>query len=194
MIHASSWCGRGAGALAAAPPVFPVGKEPILSSLRTITELTARDVMTPEPICAEPHMSIRTLVELLEGAGVSGAPVIDRQGGVIGVVSKSDLLHACLERAEDYEPAYLYELIRGEEDEDVGPASSFSEPDIRVEDFMTDDPITAPPSAPISALAAMMHESRIHRVIIASDDRVPLGIVTSLDLVRVIAERAAPPA
>ena len=39
------------------------------------SNLAARDIMTPEPVCSEPQMSIRALVELLEGAGVSGAPV-----------------------------------------------------------------------------------------------------------------------
>lgn len=156
----------------------------------TLTSLTARDIMTPDPVCAEPHMPIRALVELLEGAGVSGAPVVDRQGAVIGVVSKSDLLHACLERADDYEPAYLYEMIRGDEDDEVGPASSFPDPEIRVEDFMTDEPLTAPPTAALHALATMMHEARVHRVIIADGDRVPVGVVTSLDIVRVVAEQA----
>lgn len=162
-----------------------------MATTKSIVQLTARDMMTPEPVCAEPHMSIRALVELLDGAGVSGAPVVDAQGAVIGVVSKSDLLHACLERAEDYEPAYLYELIRGEEDEDVGPASSLPEPDIRVEDFMTDEPLTAPPSTPVVALAATMLEARVHRIIIVNGDRVPVGIVTSLDLVRVVADQAS---
>ncbi len=156
----------------------------------SLTSLTAQDIMTPEPVCAEPHMSIRALVELLSGVGVSGAPVVNRQGAVIGVVSKSDLLHASLEHADDYEPAYLYELLRGEEDDEVGPASAFAEPDIRVEDFMSDDAVTAPPTASVAALAAMMTEGRIHRIIIVDAEQIPIGVVTSLDIVKTVAERA----
>ncbi len=155
-----------------------------------LTNLTAGDIMTPEPVCAEPQMSIRALVELLEGAGVSGAPVVDQQGAVIGVVSKSDLLHACLERAEDYEPAYLYELIRGDEEEDVGPASSFPEPELHVENFMTEDPLTVSPGAPLTELAALMLDSRVHRVIVVDAESLPLGVVTSLDIVHVVADQA----
>lgn len=158
-----------------------------------ISAQRASDLMTANPVCAAPHMSVRDLVVLLDGAGVSGAPVVDRQGAVIGVVSKSDLLHACLSRADDYEPAYLYELIRGDESEDVGPASGFPDPDIRVEDFMSEDPITAPPSTPVTALARTMLESRVHRVVIVDDERIPIGIVTSLDLVRLIAESGDAP-
>jgi predicted transcriptional regulator len=153
-----------------------------------ISERRARDLMSGDPICATPHMSVRDLVVLLDGAGVSGAPVVDRQGAIVGVVSKSDLLHACLSRSDDYEPAYLYELIRGDEQDDVGPASAFPDPEIHVEDFMSDEPITAPPSAPVSRVARMMIESKVHRVIIVDRERVPVGVVTSLDIVRLVAE------
>lgn len=148
-----------------------------------------RDIMTPEPVCALPSMTIRAIVELFETEGVSGAPVVDHHGTIIGVVSKSDLLHASLEHAEGFEPRYLYELLHGDEDDEVGPASGFSEPEIRVEDFMTSDPLTASPSDSVVDVASMMHDARVHRIIIIDKNRFPIGIVTSLDLVRLIADQ-----
>lgn len=164
----------------------------MMKKLPPLHEITAQDVMTAEPTTVDPEMSIRAFVETLEGLGVSGVPVVDKQGAVVGVVSKSDLLHACMDRANDYEPTYLYELMRGEENDEIGSAGSFHEPDIRVEDFMSDDPMTASPATPISTLAKMMHDTQMHRIIIVDAEQMPIGIVTSLDLVRVIAETPSP--
>ena len=52
---------------------------------------TARDIMTANPTCATPSMTIRELARLLEDNQISGASVVDRERRVIGVVSRNDL-------------------------------------------------------------------------------------------------------
>lgn len=162
------------------------------ASSESVFNLPAREIMTPDPVCATPNMPLRALAQLLDGGGVSGVPVVDHQRRVVGVVSRTDLLRACLERAENYEPAFLFELLRDEEEreEAFDFDAEYAAPDLRVEDFMTEDPITASPDAPLRELARCMAQEEVHRVVIVDDDGVALGIVTSMDVMRALAQTA----
>ena len=81
-----------------------------MNTHHTKTARLAKDVMTPEPVCVEPSTSIRELAEVFETNEVSGVPVIDEEGKVIGVVSKTDLIRRCSEGLGDRPPAYLFEV------------------------------------------------------------------------------------
>jgi CBS domain-containing protein len=141
--------------------------------------LTARDIMVAEPITVEPAMTLRQLARVFEENEISGAPVVDTDGRVIGVVSKTDLIRRCSECTLAKPPAYLVEALNEEaaHDEDVIPEAL-----ICVEDFMTADPVTVTPDAPATTVARLMHERRIHRIIVVDDEKFPIGIITSLDM------------
>lgn len=144
--------------------------------------LTASDVMVAEPVCVPPSMTIRELARIFEENEISGAPVVDEEGRVIGVVSKSDLIHRCSEGTISIPPAYLFEILSeqaGEEQELV------PEPLVYVEDFMTEEPVVVRPNLSAGKVARLMVDSRIHRVIVVDDEKFPLGIITTLDLLKV---------
>lgn len=147
---------------------------------------TARDIMTREPVCAELGMSIRAVARLFEENEISGAPVVDAQGRIVGVVSRTDLVRRYAEGDGDNDPRFLIELF-GADEEDEDEPSPMSEPLITVDDFMTSDPITAQAHTPLTTLAARMVSARVHRVVIVDEQRFPIGIVTSLDLVKALA-------
>lgn len=144
-------------------------------------ELKASDVMTREPVCVEPSTCIRSLARAFEDNEISGAPVIDADGRVVGVVSKTDLIRRCSEGSADVPPAYLFEVLCEQESvddaTDLPPETLFC-----VEDFMSEDPLMVSPEMSAAAIARELHERRIHRVIVVDADRRPLGVVTSLDL------------
>ena len=54
--------------------------------------LTARDIMNPEVITVREDQSVRELAELFLNRRISGAPVVDNQGRVTGIVTESDLI------------------------------------------------------------------------------------------------------
>ncbi len=147
--------------------------------------LLARDVMTREPVCVDQGAAIRQVVHTLDENEISGAPVVDEQGRIVGVVSKTDLFHRYAQGGEGYDPSMLIELFRDAED-DQG-SGAMPEPSPIVDEFMTEDPITATETTPVATLARRMIDARIHRIIIIDKERRPIGIVTSLDLLRVIA-------
>lgn len=143
--------------------------------------LTARDVMTLEPVCVSPSTTVRELARVFEENQVSGAPVVDRKGTLVGVVSKSDLIRRCSEGSEELPPAYLFEVLFQKDGDDV-PDEAIPEALVCVEDFMTRTPLTIKPEASASSVARLMFEKRMHRVIVTNDEGFPIGIITSMDL------------
>jgi CBS domain-containing protein len=146
-------------------------------------DLTASDIMTRDPVCVEQATSIRELAKLFQDHEISGAPVVDQGGALLGIVSKTDVIRTCLEGTLDIPPAFLFDVLSEQGSEDL--AVEMSEPLVSVEDFMTEDPVTVAPGTDVATIAKLMAESRIHRVVVVDDERYPIGIVTSLDLLGV---------
>lgn len=143
--------------------------------------LLARDIMSDEPVCVPPSASIRELARLFEEHEISGAPVVNAQGRVIGVVSKSDLIRRCSSGHGDIPPSYLFEILS--QPRETGAASEIiPEPLLCVGDLMTESPVTALPDSPLAHLARLLVNKHVHRVIITDVAGHALGIVTSLDL------------
>jgi CBS domain-containing protein len=122
------------------------------------------------------------LAEILEGNGISGVPVVDVQERVVGVVSRTDLLHRCMDGprgsgAESFFAALAQGLEGGS---DIDPEELGT-----VEEFMSVDPVTARPDEPIAVVARRMAEERVHRVVVVDDEQHAIGMVTTLDLLKV---------
>ena len=60
-------------------------------------------------------------------------------------------------------------------------------PTDEVRRFMTPDPVTARPATSIRILARMMIDAHIHRVIVVDEERRPIGVVSSTDLLAAMA-------
>lgn len=141
----------------------------------------ARDVMTKDPVCVQPSTTIRELARVFEEHEISGAPVVDHQGSVVGIVSKTDLIRRCSEGTDELPPAYLFEVLSDQGADEDNP-EVIPEPLLCVEDFMTEDPLMVGPEEPAFAIARLMFDKRVHRVIVADGERYPIGMITSLDL------------
>lgn len=152
---------------------------------RQLKNDAASAIMTPDPVCAEPSTTIRQLARLFDENEISGCPVVDHRGRVIGVVSKTDLIRRCSEGTADIPPAYLFEVVCEAGGEDVfGINSPIPEPLVCVQDFMTESAVTAGPRTPIHEVAALMADRHIHRVIVVDEEMYPLGVITALDLLK----------
>jgi CBS domain-containing protein len=141
--------------------------------------LLVRDVMTVEPVCFERGATIRQIAQTFEEFEISGAPVIDSDGTVIGVVTKSDLIRRCVEGTPDQPPGFLFELLAEEAGEDV---ELIPESLIVVDDFMSTELVTARADEPISVVAHRLADAKVHRAIVVDSRLRPTGIVTTLDI------------
>lgn len=160
---------------------------------------SARDVMQTAVRSIKPDKTLPELEEAFLEARVSGFPVVEKEK-LLGIVSRSDVVRQlCVERslAESLSDYYRDALAFSED-----PTESFAEiagrvgrriEDLRVGDVMVTALITVSPDTPLDEVARTLVERRIHRVPVTEDGRL-VGIVSSLDLVRLLAEKRAVPA
>jgi CBS-domain-containing membrane protein len=158
-------------------------EEQMKTICRPLAELTAADVMSREVIAVPKHLSLRAAARLLAGSHISGAPVVDHTGRCIGVLSTTDFVawaskreSSPRERGEASPGACEWEIITT-----LAPVEEL------VRDWMTPDPVTAPPTASLSEIARAMIDAHLHRVIIAEEDGRPIGIVSSTDILAAVA-------
>lgn len=146
------------------------------------TDLTARDVMDAHPLYVKPSTSINELARVLEQSGTPDVPVLDPGGWLVGIVSRSALACARPAGAAHKPRPHRFGAPGPPGCRENGTATLESPP--RVRDCMTAPPATAPPDAPLAAIARRMFESRGHLVAVVDGHGLPIGIVTSRTLLR----------
>ena len=62
---------------------------------------TARDIMSTEVICVHEETDLRDLAKMFLEQGITGAPVVDKDGNLVGVISQTDLLYYQLTRDDE---------------------------------------------------------------------------------------------
>jgi CBS domain-containing protein len=147
-----------------------------------MSELTARDIMTPDPVTIGPDISVTDAAHLMVTRRVGALPVV-LDGALVGLVTEGDLI---MQDAKVHFPTYLsllggYIFAPG--------ASDRFESALRkavgatVGDVMTTEPITVTPDALVSDIATLLVERDVARVPVVENDRV-VGIVSKSDIVR----------
>src|SRR5262245_12957539 len=74
----------------------------------TLCAETAAALMTPDPLSIRADATVREAVAFLTDKGFSAAPVIDKAGRPVGVLSRADILVYDRERVEYVEPVPEY--------------------------------------------------------------------------------------
>ncbi len=153
---------------------------------------TARDIMQTRVVTVSPDAPLRAVQSALIAEGIHGAPVVDEQGVVVGVISSTDLLRAASEAADiaSAEPTYFrYDLELHGSDWGRAPADlSERLPDSRVSDVMTTEILAVTPDAPISGIARVLRENAVHRVLVIENGEL-CGIVSAMDLIALLESR-----
>ncbi|MBK6915858.1 MAG: CBS domain-containing protein [Deltaproteobacteria bacterium] len=141
------------------------------------------EVMTREVFAVAPDTSLETAARLLTERRVSGAPVIDAQHRVVGVISLSDL--ADPDRTPSEDPGYpvFYRVTDGWTDE-LGD-HAWSRPGC-VRDLMTAAVISVPADATVVEAANRMLQLGVHRLLVVHGERLS-GVVSTVDLLRAFA-------
>jgi len=140
---------------------------------------TVRDVITRSVLSVGPGTPLKDVARLLIEHGISGLPVVDQAGRVMGVISEGDLLV----KEQSREAFHHRPLARifGESEE---TRQLLAKADARTAgDAMTSPAITIDAARSVNAAAAVMVERRVNRLPVTEDDRL-VGIVTRADVVR----------
>jgi CBS domain-containing protein len=137
------------------------------SSVQSLPVPSVAELMTPDPIVVDESAALDEAVRLLEEHEISGLPVVDRDGVLVGVISQTDIVRA---RAV----AHLWHRWPG----------------LRVRHLMHAPALTADLSMNMEEVAQLMERAHVHRLVVVDEDQLtPVGIVSTTDLVRALAHR-----
>ena len=149
--------------------------------------LKVREIMTTAVITVNPDTTVGELADILAKNKISGVPVVDGEGRVLGMVSEADII---VQDADLHFPyyiqflemvIYLQSVHKFEERVRKQIASKVSE-------IMTEEVVSVPPDESVREVATLMADRGVNRLPVVEDGRL-VGIVTRGDIVRAIAQK-----
>jgi CBS domain-containing protein len=153
-----------------------------------VIDVAVERIMQTDPVVVQPDMLLRDLVEVFASRRISGAPVVDTDGRVVGVVSESDLILQEIE--SDVEPPHFIPFFDG---------AIFLESRHRFErqirkafaatasDLMERDVETISPTDSVHEAAKRMARRDISSLPVVKDDRLA-GVISRADVIRALAQ------
>jgi CBS domain-containing protein len=136
-------------------------------NLQAVDELMVADQMTFDPVVIGIDAPLEEAERLMRERHISGLPVVDQHGALVGVISQTDVL-------EDG-GASMAILLRRK------PSG------LRVGELMTSPAVTVAMTAPLAEAARLMRDNRIHRVVVDESGR-PIGVLSASDFVALYAD------
>lgn len=157
-------------------------------------DLTAKDIMTSPVITVRDTMSIEEVADLFSDKMISGAPVLDENERIVGVVSLSDIVRNEPRReqiiSDKIASDYVLRDYENEFDtEELTAGYHLEESEtLLVRDIMTPFIYRVDEDTPIREIADIMISGRIHRLFVTGESRV-LGIVSVLDMLKLLLKK-----
>lgn len=153
-----------------------------------VINVTVRDVMSRHPITVGPDATLLDALVLMRGQKVSGLPVVNEVGKLLGVLSQRDVARTLKSAGGIPEVTGLFDLLMFGLSEETGVSVQVLRrilEETNVRDAMSSPPISIPSDAPLELAAEVMRENEINRIPVLRGDRL-IGIVTRNDLVRAL--------
>jgi len=159
--------------------------------------ITAADLMNPEVLTVPEDMTVRELATYLMDNEITGAPVVDRESRLVGVVSVVDIADvAAGEEEVDQEGsdgaggvdyfAQSWEVgLTDEAREELELEDEQGE--ILVGEIMNPELYSVPEDATVAEVAMTMLKNHIHRLLVIEEGRA-VGIITTSDLLGLLVE------
>lgn len=148
--------------------------------------LRAKDAVVKRLAVLRPDDSLRDAAELFLREHISGAPVVDDSGRVLGVLSQADLMRRTCESSHGQLPPFYMEgehlaLSTPTPVHDLSP----------VREAMSRNLVAVEEEVPLLDVARLMNDRRVHRVLVLRQGRIT-GVVSTMDFVRLLAEEGGP--
>lgn len=145
--------------------------------------------MTKDVICVKPEMRINELDKIFVNHKITGAPVVDDNENLVGVVSQSNIVNYDLKKGMHASSISDYYRSTGIEPQQM--TDDFITTDIsnlidtEVQGIMAANVITANANDSIHDIANTMCDKKIHRLVIVEGNKV-VGMVSTLDILKVV--------
>ncbi|MBU6419254.1 MAG: CBS domain-containing protein [Proteobacteria bacterium] len=142
------------------------------------------EIMTSNPIAVQPKTTVADAARMMLANHVSGLPVLDENGALVGMVTKGDLLRRAEIGTEGEQAGWLKALLQ--------PASVAADYVVthsrHVSGVMTHNPVFVTPGTTVAEVAHLMLRKRIKRLPVVQDGRL-LGVVSRTDLLKALAAK-----
>lgn len=149
--------------------------------------ITARDIMTTELITLTPDMDFTSAARVLLDNHINGAPVVDEDGRLVGILCQSDLVAQHKPLPMPTLITLLDSFVR------LTPTKELEKQArkiaaMTVGEAMTSNPITVKPDTGIEAIAGLMVDSGLHTLPVVDEGRLA-GIIGKEDVLRTLLSR-----
>ena len=151
----------------------------------SLAEKRVGDCMTSPVATVGPDESVRAAAEVMLRLHISGAPVVDRDGHPLGVVSESDFRFSDMETRQKQREAFI-KILSGGQDMAAEYLDMLERQSETVQQIMAKPAICVDEAASIVEAADLMSAKRIKRLLVLRGG-VVVGVVTRSDLLRFFA-------
>jgi CBS domain-containing protein len=149
--------------------------------------MKAKDVMSAEVVTISCRATVLEAAKLMLDRRISGLPVVNDEGRLVGIVTEGDLL-----RRAEIGTEFLPSMPNPEAIDDPKLFDEyFKSHGGHVEDIMTRDVVRVFENTPLARVAALMALKRIKRVLVMGEDKVA-GIITRADFLKTLVSGAEP--
>jgi len=147
---------------------------------------TVAQVMTHNPIMVNPQTPLKQAIQILAEKQISGLPVVDDMGKLVGIISETDLMW---QETGITPPAYIMFLdsviylqnpVTYERDLHKALGQTVGE-------VMSNNPITISPDQSLKAAAKIIQDHKVRRLPVVDDTGTVIGILTRGDIIRTMA-------
>ena len=140
--------------------------------------VTAREIMTREVVVVRPDTTLAEVAEIMGMKGISGVPVVDPNGKVVGVISEKDFLtHMGV-----HEPKNFMSLVASCLKSKGCVALPIKKREAA--DLMSSPAVTVGPDTSVKEIAAIFTEKGLNRVPVTDPEGRLLGLVSRGDIVK----------
>ena len=147
---------------------------------------TVAEIMTTDPITVSPKTSLQEAIQILAEQKISGLPVVDDDGQLVGIISETDLTwQATGVEAPPYVmflDSVIYLQNPAKHNQEVHKALGQN-----VGDAMSERPTTIKGDRLVREAARIMHEKKVRRLPVVNDRSQLIGIITQGDVIRMMA-------
>jgi len=146
--------------------------------------MKVKEVMQTKVITVSIDMEIREIAKILYENNISGVPVVDEAGNLVGIVSEGDLLHKKANPKLPGVVSILGEFIyyAGVKQYEYDLKKLFA---LKASEIMTPDVFTVGPAAPIEEAASLMVDHEIKRLPVLEDGKI-VGIISRMDIMKTL--------
>ena len=147
---------------------------------------TVAEIMTANPTTVSPETSLEEAIQILAKKEISGLPVVNKQGELVGIISETDLTwQATGVEAPPYImflDSVIYLENPAKHSQEVHKALGQT-----VGEAMSDRPTTVKGNQLVREAAKIMHDKKVRRLPVVDDNSKLIGMITQGDVIKMMA-------